>query len=223
MKNKNDLNISWFNKLHAIHKLLISVLIAFAVYSIFPMQHLNSLAQKMVWWDSFCMSLIILSCITFFTISSEQLCVQSSRQDESRFMIFIVILITTLASLLAVVLLITSKSQLNASKDWELPIAIIGMMCSWILVHTIFTLRYAHLYYDNTQKGEGLDFPGDKDPDYLDFAYYSFVIGMTFQVSDVSIKTKRFRRLTLLHSLLAFAFNTVIVALTINIIAGLGG
>ncbi|MBS1497011.1 MAG: DUF1345 domain-containing protein, partial [Bacteroidetes bacterium] len=61
------------------------------------------------------------------------------------------------------------------------------------------------------QKGKGLDFPGDHDPDYLDFAYYSFVIGMTFQVSDVTIKTKRLRRLTLLHSIISFIFNTVIV------------
>ena len=222
MKKKNDLNISWFNRLHAIHKLLISVLVAFAVYTIFPMQHINRIAQAMVWWDTFCISIITLTAITFFTINSQQLCFQSSKQDESRVMIFVVILISTLASLLTVILLITSKSEVNTAKVWELPIAIIGMISSWILVHTIFTLRYAHIYYSNSQKGEGLDFPGDNDPDYLDFAYYAFVIGMTFQVSDVSIKTKRLRNLTLLHSLISFSFNTVIVALTINVIAGLG-
>ncbi len=222
MKNVDTTNISWFNRLHAIHKLLISVVTAFILYTVFPKHQLAHMARYMVWWDAFCISEIVLCFITFFTISSDQLCTQSGKQDESRIMIFIVVLITTLTSLLAVILLITSRSETIATKAWDLPIAIVGMMSSWALVHIIFTMRYAHMYYFNSQKGKGLDFPGDHDPDYLDFAYYSFVIGMTFQVSDVTIKTKRLRRLTLLHSIISFIFNTVIVALTINVIAGLG-
>ena len=99
------------------------------------------------------------------------------------------------------------------------------MFMSWGLVHTTFSIRYAHLYYGNSSskdvKGHGLDFPGDVDPDFIDFAYFSFVIGMTFQVSDVEISSRRIRRLTLVHSLISFIFNTVIVALTINALAGL--
>ena len=227
MKN-NIINISWFNRLHAIHKLLISAVFAIIVYIIFPITHLNTVAHLMVGWDVFCLSIIGLSFVTFFTINSEQLCYQCSKQDESRVIIFLVVLVATIASLLAVVLLITSKSGDSAAKLWELPIAIIGMMCSWILVHTIFTFRYAHIYYDNNEidfgkSGSGLDFPGDKEPNYLDFAYFSFVLGMTFQVSDVSIHSKRLRKLALLHGLISFGFNTVVVALTINIIAGLKG
>lgn len=222
MKNSEQLNISWFNKLHAIHKLIFSALFAVAIYFIFPVKHINSMAHVMVAWDTFCIGIITLTAITFFTMTSEQVIYQCSKQDESRFTIFVVILIATLASLLAVILLITSKGEANSSKAWELPIAIIGMMSSWILVHTIFTLRYAHMFYREGKKGDGLDFPGDKNPDYIDFAYFSFVIGMTFQVSDVTINTKRFRKFVLMHSILSFGFNTVIVALTINVIAGLG-
>jgi uncharacterized membrane protein len=88
-------------------------------------------------------------------------------------------------------------------------------------------MRYAHLFYgdhhnkDADKIGSGLEFPGDEKPDFIDFAYFSFVLGMTFQVSDVEISSRKIRRLSLLHSLIAFIFNTVIVALTINALAGL--
>jgi uncharacterized membrane protein len=100
-----------------------------------------------------------------------------------------------------------------------------GMLVSWAIVHTIYTFHYAHLYYQK-QKGDGpvkepLNFPDEKKPDYLDFAYFSFVVGMTFQVSDVEISSRKVRRIVLVHGLLSFALNTFVVALTINLIAGL--
>ncbi len=93
-----------------------------------------------------------------------------------------------------------------------------------MLVHTIFTLRYAHIYYgtdDEQNRVGGLEFPDEENPDYLDFAYFSFIIGMTSQVSDVSIHSKRLRRLGLLHGLIAFFFNVTIIALSINTVSGL--
>ena len=100
------------------------------------------------------------------------------------------------------------------------------MMLSWIMVHTLFGFHYAHLYYgddtnDPSSHAEGLEFPKEKKPDYLDFAYFAFVIGMTFQVSDVDITGRSIRRVALLHGLLSFGLNTFVVALTINLIAGL--
>jgi uncharacterized membrane protein len=101
-----------------------------------------------------------------------------------------------------------------------------AVVVSWWLVHTVFTMRYAHLFYTVTDGHRtptgGLEFPGDdKEPDYLDFVYFSFVIGMTFQVSDVEISSKQIRRLAWAHGLIAFAFNTAIEALSINVISGL--
>ena len=92
------------------------------------------------------------------------------------------------------------------------------------MVHTVFALRYAHIYYECGQAGNplgGLNFPDEDAPDYLDFAYFSFVIGMTSQVSDVSISGRRLRRLALVHGLISFAFNLSILGLCINIISGL--
>jgi len=96
----------------------------------------------------------------------------------------------------------------------------LAIICSWLLVHTVFTLQYAHRFYDQ-QTGGGLDFPAETTPDYLDFAYFSFVIGMTSQVSDVQITSPILRRLALLQGILAFFFNTTILALTVNIVASL--
>jgi len=110
-------------------------------------------------------------------------------------------------------------------------LAAAAVFCSWTLIHTLFTLRYTHLYYTypnhdahGHEKNErGLEFPGTTVPDYLDFAYFSFVLGMTFQVSDVQITSHGVRRMALLHGFLSFVYNTIIIALSINIISGVIG
>src|SRR5262249_22304016 len=101
------------------------------------------------------------------------------------------------------------------------------VISTWALVHTIYSLRYAHAYYGNSgepgvhQHAGGLLFPGDRPPNYFDFAYFSFVVGMCCQVSDVQITSRRMRRITLIHSILSFGFNTLILALLINTVSGL--
>ncbi len=182
----------------------------------------------MIGWDTFSLCMIILTWITFTITKSQQIREQARVQDSSRTLIFFIILIATLASFLAVVLLLVTKQQFQNEKSFHLIIAIAGMVLSWFLIHTIFTLRYAHIFYGDDEKNPtthaaGLEFPGDKKPDYLDFAYFSFVLGMTFQVSDVQITSKALRRLAMWHGLLAFGYNTIMIALTINLIAGFGG
>jgi uncharacterized membrane protein len=104
-------------------------------------------------------------------------------------------------------------------------IGLFAVIAGWLLIHTLFAFRYAHLfYYDSDEDNEadrGLEFPGTKNPNDYDFAYFSFVIGMTFQVSDVQVCDSRVRRLVLFHGLISFAYNTAIVALVINILSGL--
>jgi len=149
----------------------------------------------------------------------------ATREDPGRVLSFGMVVLAALASLLGVVVLLSS---VRAAPDLLLPshvgIAIMGVLTAWLSVHTLFTLRYAHLYYDSTggRAEGGLLFPGDeKEPDYLDFAYFAFVIGMTAQTADVSISDRTLRRLALLHGMLSFGFNTAVVALVINGLAGL--
>lgn len=148
-------------------------------------------------------------------------------EDEGRLVILSLITAAACASILAIAFI------LRETKDKDISIviphvilAVITIIGSWLLVHTIFAMHYAHEYYQDhkTQsesKAGGLDFPEDIEPDYWDFLYFSFVIGMTSQVSDVEITSRSLRRLTLVHSILSFFFNTAIVAMSINIIAGL--
>jgi uncharacterized membrane protein len=106
-------------------------------------------------------------------------------------------------------------------------LTLLTVIFSWTLVHTVYGLRYAHAFYGDSDEPDvnrhagGLVFPSDRRPDYFDFAYFSFVIGMTCQVSDVQITSRRMRRITLFHSVLSFGFNTMILALLINTVSSL--
>ena len=130
-------------------------------------------------------------------------------------------------SLLAVILVLREHKALQKTAGLHLFMAALAVIEAWFLIHTVFTLHYGHVFYRSEQEadvagtGGGLIFPGWHPPDYQDFAYFSFVVGMTCQVSDVNVTSRSMRRLALLHGLLAFAFNTVILALSINIISGL--
>ncbi len=225
-KNKTSSG-SWFEKLHSIAKLFICLGIAIITYFIIQIEHLDLLTHFMIGWDTFSLCMIIMSWITFRITTSQQIRQQSSVQDSSRTLIFIIIIISTSASFLAVLLLMVAKQESKSLETLRLIIAISGMIFSWFLIHTIFTLRYAHIFYGDDLKNPkvhaaGLEFPDDKKPDYFDFAYFAFVLGMTFQVSDVQITSKRLRRLAMWHGLLSFGFNTIMIALTINLIAGFG-
>ncbi len=128
------------------------------------------------------------------------------------------------AALFAVAFLIRSGKPEERHLSIHLLLALATIVLSWLLMHAVFGLRYAHKYYDDDANSAhkhvgGLKFPGDDRPDYRDFAYFSFVIGMTCQVSDVDVTSREMRRLVLLHGILSFGFNTVILALTINTVS----
>ena len=122
------------------------------------------------------------------------------------------------------VVLVALGTELQAGKTggWlALLIAAASIVLSWVFLNTLFALHYAHGYYgDYGKPHEGLDFPGEGEPDYWDFAYFAIVIGMTFQVSDVQVTSRYLRRMVLVHGVIAFFFNVCIVAVSVNILAG---
>jgi uncharacterized membrane protein len=153
--------------------------------------------------------------------------VNARKQDLSRSLIFVFFVVVACAALFAVgFLLRIHKVEEQGHLTVHLLLSLATVVFSWMLVHTGFALHYAHVFYgDSDEPGQethrGLDFPGGHPPDYFDFAYFSFVIGMTFQVSDVQITSRRLRRLALIHGALSFAFNTVILAMLINTVTSL--
>jgi len=149
-------------------------------------------------------------------------------QSASRWVILTFVVAAACASLLAIGLMIksTPKGSPVGLVTLHLALSALTIIGSWLIIHTLFALHYAHDYYrdDSTtpivDDVEGLDFPNEKQPDYWDFLYFSFVIGMTCQVSDVQVTSRFIRRLSLVHGVLSFFFNTVILALSINLVAG---
>lgn len=151
---------------------------------------------------------------------------RAQAQDEPSVVLFLILLFATMACVAAITALMQQSHDLSGmERGFHIGLSVFALAVSWLFIQTIFTFRYARRYYQEEQQGEpdgpGLEFPGGLDPDYFDFLYYSHVVGMTSQVSDVQVTSREMRRLTLLHGVLSFAFNMLIVALSINVVAGL--
>jgi uncharacterized membrane protein len=142
-------------------------------------------------------------------------------EDEGRIAILVLTAAAALASLGAIVAELGSSSAGGSARPAaHLILATVTIVMSWAFTHTIFALHYAHDFYqENGGKGGGLTFPGGEEPDYWDFVYFSFVIGMTSQVSDVAIISKTMRRTAAAHGIVSFVFNAALLALTVNIAA----
>jgi uncharacterized membrane protein len=184
--------------------------------------------QLVVTWNVFTLAILVLAWIVLSTRDPYEVRRNARLQDASATFLFTLVISAATASLAAVGLLLgTAKNISPTGLGLHIALSVTAVGLSWMLVHTLFALRYAHFYFWDARKVErhaitgGLIFPGKDSPNYLDFAYFSFVIGMTCQVSDVQVATSQMRRLALVHGLISFAFNTAILAMFVNIIAGL--
>jgi uncharacterized membrane protein len=140
-------------------------------------------------------------------------------QDEGKLAILVLTVAAALASLAAIVAELGMAANGGARQPGQLVLATVTILLSWAFIHTMFALHYAHEFYDQTG-GRGIAFPGgDDEPDYWDFVYFAFVIGMTSQVSDVGITSKQIRRTATAHGVVSFVFNAALLALTVNIAA----
>jgi uncharacterized membrane protein len=189
---------------------LIAVLVAAGVGHIAPL----------VGWDSAAALYLSWVWTSILRLDPAQTAVRARREDPGRWIADGVLLSASVASLAAVgVVLIHAGHTSGQSKHLLIALGILSVIASWSVVHTVFTLRYAGLYYEG-QPG-GVDFNESEDPRYSDFAYLAFTLGMTFQVSDTDLQTKEMRATALRHALLSYVFGAVIIATTINLVAGL--
>jgi uncharacterized membrane protein len=171
-------------------------------------------------WNTAAATYLMLVWITISRFSAEQTEAMATIEDNSRHWAGFVLLTASTASLLGVIFGLHRANLSDGALRFWLTVGVItGVVLSWTLVHTVYVLRYAHIYYSSG--GHGITFPGDEAPDYLDFAYVAFTLGMTFQVSDNAFSSRRIRRTALAHCLLSYLFGAVIIATSINVIAGL--
>lgn len=181
---------------------------------LFLPQSLRLATRLLAGWDIFVAIYMILAYVTVFSYGTDDIRRQAALQDDGRFFILIMTGLGAFASLAAIVMELGVKPQQSP----QLALAIVTILLSWAAIHTTLALHYAHDYYRGPKAG-GLSFPGGGDPDYWDFVYFSFVIGMTAQVSDVGITDKIIRRTATAHGVASFIFNTALVALMVNIAA----
>jgi len=194
----------------------VSMAIGTVAFFLLP-DSLRLVTRLLVAWDIFAAFYLALAYAMMFRCDHSHIRRNAILQDDGRFLILLVTALGAFASIAAIVLELGSSHR----GAYELTLAVATIVLSWAAVHTTFALHYAHDYYRGAKPG-GLQFPGgDKsDPaDYWDFVYFSFVIGMTAQVSDVGITDKTIRRTATAHGIVSFVFNTALVALMVNIAA----
>jgi uncharacterized membrane protein len=151
---------------------------------------------------------------------------RAAQEDPGRNVLGVIVLISAIAGLAsAIVILGKGPNVPAADRNIALAVGLLAVTLGWFLIHTLFIFRYARLYYYDSDKDgtaqRGLTFPGTTEPDDYDFAYFSFVIGMTFQVSDVQVTDSGVRSIVLVHAILSFTYNTAIVALVVNLASGI--
>jgi uncharacterized membrane protein len=199
-------------------RLAAAILLGVAVTALLP-SHWGFATRLLVGWDTGVVLYLVLVYSLIARASVEHIRVHAAREDEGRFAILLLTVFAALASLGAI-LAELSTSQGAERTPGQLALAAITIVLSWAFTHTIFALNYAHDFYgEHGGKKGGRRFPSEDAPDYWDFVYFSFVIGMTSQVSDVAVASRLIRRTVNVHGIVAFFFNAALVALTVNIAA----
>ncbi|MFK6082607.1 DUF1345 domain-containing protein [Acinetobacter baumannii] len=148
---------------------------------------------------------------------------QAKKQDESKWVIMLIVLLAITMSLVAILVQLFQLPSGHYEKLGHVALALLTIISAWLFMHTVFALHYAHDFYMALSRNEengGLDFPGTEHPTYPDFLYFSYIIGTSAQTADVSITNKHMRLLNLFHAVLSFGFNTTILAICINVAAG---
>jgi uncharacterized membrane protein len=171
-------------------------------------------------WDVAALAYVAWVFRAVWSLSAEQTAGHAAREDPTRASSDLVLLLAAVASLGAVgAVIVRAGSEGGPSRAMQVGFSVLSVMASWAVIHTVFMLRYARVYY--TGPDGGANFHQEEPPRYSDFGYLAFTIGMTFQVSDTELNASAYRRNVLRHSLLSYLFGTIIVALTINLVAGL--
>ncbi|WP_428247133.1 DUF1345 domain-containing protein [Ferrovibrio sp.] len=219
--------IPFLHTMPAAQRLLLAAALGLAAY-LFPLASLDTGLRLISAWIAGSGAYLLLCWIAMQGVTPAALRRRAQALDGRGALVMLLIVAAAIASMAALGFLVLQKEQQQgAALALRLGLGVAGMVLAWLLIHVVFAMHYAHLFYGDDKATQdpddmkgGLDFPGREKPDYGDFLYFSFVVGMTCQVSDVQVTGRHMRRLTLLHGILSFFFNTAILALSINMVAG---
>ncbi|MEZ5762939.1 MAG: DUF1345 domain-containing protein [Xanthobacteraceae bacterium] len=194
-------------------RLAVAIVLGVAAFLLLP-GNIRTVSRALIAWDIAVSVYLVAACLTIARTDVATIRRHATEFDDGRFAVLVLTAAAALASLGAIIAEIG-----GAGRDaWQIALVVATITLSWTLIHTTFALHYAHDYY-RTSKPGGLVFPDEDRPDYWDFVYFSFVIGMTAQVSDVGISDRIIRRTATAHGVVSFVFNTTLLALTVNLAA----
>jgi uncharacterized membrane protein len=170
--------------------------------------------------DAFFASYVAIMAFIALRITPKELDRKADVEDEGIFLVILFALVMIGFTLFAIVTLLHQKQTVD---PYAIALAVTGAPLGWFMLHMMMAFHYAYLFYSEPGKkaGGGLNFPGTDEPGAADFLYYAFVVGMTFQVSDVQVTSTRLRRMTLAHSIVSFFFNTCLIAMAVNTVVAI--
>ncbi len=181
-------------------------------------------SHVLIGWDLGALAYIILTWRLFLRADEAEVRARAAQEDEGRSVLLMIVLAAIIASLWAVVdAMIASRTASGPIKAFIAASAGVTLALSWLVLQSVFVLRYAHRHFGEGEGKNGIGFPGEPASTYMDFVYLAFSVGATFQVSDNSVLTSGLRRLVTAHAATAYFYNTAILALGINIIASVVG
>jgi uncharacterized membrane protein len=216
-KKKDKLRLpKVFRILHARPKLLFSAIVGLGIIFMLPPEW-RLATRSLIGWD---IGIGLYLCIVYWTFAHSEIShirQHAAAEDEGRVAILVMTVTATLASIGAIVALLGHANGGGKGDPLQLIFAIGTIILSWGFIHSIFALHYTYEFYSESPSATGLKFPGNNQPDYWDFVYFSFVIGMTFQVSDVAVTSRSIRHMVTAHGIVAFVFNVALLAITVNI------
>jgi uncharacterized membrane protein len=200
-------------------RLVISVVLGLITMAALP---LSPITRILIGWDLGVLVYLVAAAVVMTQCRSvAQMKSNASAQDEGALAILVLTVAAAMASLVAIFAELAMVDHTDPHYGLYSALAIVTVVLSWTFIHTIFALHYAHDFYGSGQHKNGLRFPDEGQPDYWDFVYFSFVIGMTFQVSDVAVMHKVVRRTVVVHGALSFFFTTAVVAMAVNLAASI--
>jgi uncharacterized membrane protein len=204
---------------------MISIGVALALYFlILEVLIISQVTRAIISWDAGAALYLLLAIIMMFKSDHNTMQARALALDEGKFTILIVVVLAVIFALGSIVAELANVKDLESSLRYShVILAVLTILISWFFTHTMFALHYAHEYYGTSSRGKpsGLIFPGNDKPDYADFIYFSYIIGTSAQTAGIGFSNKLMRRIGLAHCVLAFFFNTSLLALTINIVSGL--
>jgi len=204
-------------------RLVIATIVGWSTLMALPAT-LSHTTRALLAWDVGAGLYLALAWIMMLRANVARMRRRAREQDDGAVVVLALTVSAAVASLAAIVLeLIGAKDYSAHVQHLHLALSVVTILCSWFLVHTAFALHYAHEFYEDRpeSKQSCLAFPGTSEPNYVDFLYFAFVLGTTSQTSDVTISSSAMRQLALVHGVIAFFFNTTLLALVVNIAAGL--